>query len=165
MMEKSFSANVSFDSSFLSEFTDQAHNLETLKDNLEELKNYDEKEPAPTSPRKDGMLDDLIFDPLRDFGSVVRDFRTKAATYSRAAGKKNFSGSRTILEEKKYLLGVLDNKLLSAETRLGDMQTNLDDEKKFEMLSTLMSRLQQAEDKIRGKDDEISELQKALRSR
>jgi len=63
------------------------------------------------------------------------------------------------LEEKKYLLGLLDDKLLSAESRLGEMKSNLDDTKKDTILDDLTKRLKQAEDKIREKE---AELQKAL---
>lgn len=91
----------------------------------------------------------------------MANFRKRSHTFSKKEPtSKDLSN---LLEEKQYLVKLLDNKLKSAETRLTDMQSSLvESQRKDQLLQDLNKRLVEAEEKLRGKESEISRLQQEL---
>eukprot|EP01114_Cavostelium_apophysatum_P021458 TRINITY_DN7493_c0_g1_i1.p1 TRINITY_DN7493_c0_g1~~TRINITY_DN7493_c0_g1_i1.p1 ORF type:complete len:699 (+),score=207.78 TRINITY_DN7493_c0_g1_i1:74-2098(+) len=109
-----------------------------------------ERQKTALPPQKNNVEDVAI-------ETNISKFRTRANTFSRYASLRMKSAARVTLEEKKYLLNQLDTKLQTAETK---MQANTKDhQKKDDILEDLTQKLQYAEDKIRGKDTEIKQLQ------
>jgi hypothetical protein len=106
--------------------------------------------------------------------STLNEFRVKARSYRNSRQLVKDLSSTMAMEEKKYLMDMLDNTLGSAgensfivvmihsnaEERLKDMQYSLDDQKsRQDLLEELNRKLQLAEDKILGKDKLIQDLQ------
>lgn len=99
--------------------------------------------------------------------SNLENFRKKAQTFAlnsiNSDAKSNRSKSKSVLAEKKYLLAVLDHKLKSAESRMGDLQINIDNRQdKEDLLNDLNHRLRLAEEQLQSKDQRILRLEERL---
>eukprot|EP01119_Soliformovum_irregulare_P011130 TRINITY_DN2769_c0_g1_i1.p1 TRINITY_DN2769_c0_g1~~TRINITY_DN2769_c0_g1_i1.p1 ORF type:complete len:565 (+),score=209.87 TRINITY_DN2769_c0_g1_i1:71-1765(+) len=94
----------------------------------------------------------------------LRAFSKKSGTFTSRTLERAY-GQVTDMEEKKFLLQSLQNKLESAEGRLKEMNGVLEETKtREEVLESLNTKLVSAEEKIRGKEAELKKLREQLQN-